>query len=93
MLEVRNDFELTEDIDIDRGRELAVDAAVHTLGSQEVCFSYRSGSLLVIDGLDGCIVRLEAGEGGLNRVCLRGLGQNNMVAVVLLLCVSPPGNF
>ena len=38
------------------------------------------------------IVRLEAENGGLNQVCLRGIEQT-VVAVVLLLRVSPPGNF
>jgi hypothetical protein len=90
VLEVRNDFELTEDME--NGTELAVEAAVETLGAPEACFSYRSGSLLIAGGLDNCIVQLGAGEGDLNRVCLRGLGQT-VVDIVLLLCVSPPGNF
>ena len=87
---MRSDVELTEDIE--KGAVLNVEAAVETLRAPEACFSYRSGSLLVVGVSDDCIVRLEAEGGGLNRVCLRGIEQT-VVAVVLLLRVSPPGNF
>ena len=90
MLEVRSDVELTEDIE--KGAVLNVEAAVETLRAPEACFSYRSGSLLIVVESNDCIVRLEAENGGLNRVCLRGIEQT-VVAVVLLLRVSPPGNF
>ena len=90
MLEVRSDVELTEDIE--KGAVHNVEAAVETLRAPEACFSYRSGSLLIVVESDDCIVRLEAENGGLNRVCLRGIEQT-VVAIVLLLRVSPPGNF